>query len=673
MSVELSGVLRAMRAGWAIMAGLLLSGQRAIRCPPRSDTEGYGMEYVNALPAGTKLREYEIEGVLGRGGFGMTYRAMDTHLRKVVAIKEYLPDGFATRTSTRTVVPTSSADRADYEWGLGCFLDEARTLARFNHPRLNKVQRYFEAHGTAYLVLEYIEGETLKVVLDRQGRLSEAQVKGLLADVLGGLADVHAAGYVHRDLKPGNLMVQPDGSVVVLDFGAARQAVGQRSKSVTAILTPPYAPLEQYTTKAERVGPWSDIYALGMVAYRSIRGIQDAVPDPVTRKLAQENGEPDLPAAAVVGQGRYDRQLLTAIDWALQVNEKDRPQSVAEWRTALPPLDVGKLDPPGPGGSGPERFGLLSKAALAVVGVVVLGVVLWGIVPFSDTADKSVSEERPAPPHQRIETAVTDPPPGVSPASAPKDTMVRDDALAAWGRTQATDTPAAYRAFLAQYPDNPLAKLAERKLADIEGGSRPAASAPSKPVVEAPQVYPFVVETEPVGATVELLGIEESYRSGLKLPVRRYQIEVRAEGYEAERVWVEHTERGEPYRVALAAERQPFTIVAEPADARIRILNIAERYAAGIGLSAGAYQVEVSAPGYRTVTETVEHGAVPTERRIVLARAGPFRDCPTCPEMVVVPAGSYRMGSPLYEAGRADDEGPVHQVTIGTALCGRGV
>ena len=179
------------------------------------------MEHLNALPTGTRLGEYEIEAVLGAGGFGITYRAQDVNLGKVVAIKEYLPRDFAMRTNARTVVPTSSADRADYEWGLRRFLDEARTLARFNHPHLNKVQRYFEAHGTAYLVLDYVEGETLSAVLQRQGRLSEAAVTRLLRDVLSGVEEVHAAGYVHRDLKPGNLMVQPDGSIMVLDFGAA--------------------------------------------------------------------------------------------------------------------------------------------------------------------------------------------------------------------------------------------------------------------------------------------------------------------------------------------------------------------------------------------------------------------------------------------------------------------
>ena len=308
------------------------------------------MEHVNALPSGTRLREYEIESPLGNpGGFGIAYRAYDANLHKIVALKEYLPRDFATRTSTRTVVPLSTADRADYEWGLERFLDEARTLARFDHPHLNRVYRFFEANGTAYLVLEYIEGETLREVLARQGTLSEAAVMRLLADVLSGLEEVHAAGYVHRDLKPGNLMVQPNGSVVVLDFGAARQAVGQRSRSLTSILTPGYAPIEQYDTKAEDIGPWSDLYALGMVAYRCISGLGDKdLPDAVTRSRAGRRGGGDLEPAVRIGRGRYDERLLRAVDWAIEVEEADRPQSIGEWRTALPPLDDREPLPPLP-------------------------------------------------------------------------------------------------------------------------------------------------------------------------------------------------------------------------------------------------------------------------------------------------------------------------------------
>ena len=283
------------------------------------------------------LEEYRLDAVLGAGGFGITYRAHDANLDKFVAVKEYLPGEFATRTERNTVVPQSSKDAQDYHWGLNRFLDEARTLARFDHPHLNRVHRFFKANGTAYMVLEYIEGETLANRLARERQLSEELLQRLLAEVLSGLAVMHAAGYVHRDIKPGNLMLrEQDGSAVVLDFGAARQAVGQRSKALTSILTPGYAPIEQYDSQADDVGPWSDIYALGMVAYRCISGLGDGeLPDAVTRGRARRKGQTGLTPAVESGKGRYNSGLLEAIDWALEVDEEARPQSVDAWRAAL--------------------------------------------------------------------------------------------------------------------------------------------------------------------------------------------------------------------------------------------------------------------------------------------------------------------------------------------------
>ena len=307
------------------------------------------MEHVNALPTGTRLGEYEIHNVLGQGGFGITYLANDTHLAKRVALKEYLPRDFATRTTGSTVVPNSSADAADYRWGLERFLDEARTLARFDHPHLNKVYRFFEANGTAYLVLEYIDGQTLSHLLTKYPTVPDTHLRRIIHEVLSGLEEVHRAGYVHRDIKPSNLMLRGDGSTVLLDFGAARQAVGQRSKSLTAILTPGYAPVEQYDTKAADVGPWSDLYALGMVAYRCVSGVRDAdLPDAVTRARSQRKGGQELAPAIEVGEGVYAARFLKAIDWAIRVNEEERPQSIAAWRKALPPLDS-KEEPPPPG------------------------------------------------------------------------------------------------------------------------------------------------------------------------------------------------------------------------------------------------------------------------------------------------------------------------------------
>ena len=276
--------------------------------------------------------------MLGAGGFGITYRAYDANLDKFVAIKEHLPNEFAARAERYTVVPQFSTDAQDYHWGLNRFLDEARTLARFDHPHLNKVYRFFESNGTAYMVLEYIQGETLADRLTRERQLSEAALQRLLEEVLSGLAVMHEAGYVHRDIKPGNLMLrEEDGSAVVLDFGAARQAVGQRSKTITSILTPGYAPIEQYDSHADDIGPWSDVYALGMAAYRCVSGIGDGeLPDAVTRGRTQRKEQVDLTTTAVeAGKGRYNPKLLEAIDWAMEVDEENRPQTVGGWQRAL--------------------------------------------------------------------------------------------------------------------------------------------------------------------------------------------------------------------------------------------------------------------------------------------------------------------------------------------------
>ena len=295
------------------------------------------IDHVNALPPGTRFEEYRLDSVLGAGGFGITYRAYDAHLDKFVALKEYLPVEFATRTAASTVVPHSDADAQDYHWGLTRFLDEARTLARFDHPHLNKVHRFFESNGTAYMVLEYVDGETLADRLTRERQLPEESLQRLLEEVLSGLSVMHDAGYVHRDIKPGNLMLrEEDGSAVVLDFGAARQAVGQRSRAITSILTPGYAPVEQYDGKVDRVGAWTDMYALGMVAYRCISGISDSeLPDAVARMLAHTRGEATLRPAIEAGKGKYNARLLEAIDWAIEVDEGDRPQNVDAWRQAL--------------------------------------------------------------------------------------------------------------------------------------------------------------------------------------------------------------------------------------------------------------------------------------------------------------------------------------------------
>ncbi len=305
-------------------------------------------DHLQALPAGHCLGEYRIECVLGSGGFGITYHATNIDPYEIsnnpVAIKEYFPNEFALRVGTSIVKPKSTDEQDNYRWGLQRFLEEARTLACFKHPHINEVYRCFEDNGTAYMALEYVDGETLSQILRREGRLDAARLRRLLEELLSCLDEVHKAGFVHRDIKPGNIMFrysQDDywnGTAVLLDFGSARQAIGRRSKSITSILTPGYAPLEQYSSKGDNVGPWTDLYALGMVAYRCIAGIGDGdLPDAVERALLDRKGESSksLAPAKELGKSLYGTALLQAVDWAIQVDENQRPQNVTAMQAAL--------------------------------------------------------------------------------------------------------------------------------------------------------------------------------------------------------------------------------------------------------------------------------------------------------------------------------------------------
>lgn len=287
-------------------------------------------EHRNTLPKGFWLNEYQIESVLGKpGGFGITYLATDTHLRQKVAIKEYLPTDFAIREGVSTVYVRSSADDESFQWGKKCFLDEARVLARFNHVNIVRVLRYFEANGTAYMVMEYQEGESLTEYL-KKGKLEEPELLAIIEPLLSGLEEIHKAGLLHRDIKPNNIYIRNDGRPVLLDFGSARYAIGQKTRSVTSIVTPGYAPLEQYDNEIKDQGPWSDIYALGAVMYHAISG---EAPPAATRRVLKD---PMIPTVEI-GRGKYNEPLLKAIDWALQVSEEERPKSVEEWRKAFLP------------------------------------------------------------------------------------------------------------------------------------------------------------------------------------------------------------------------------------------------------------------------------------------------------------------------------------------------
>ena len=286
-------------------------------------------EHKQALPAGYELQGYRLVRVLGVGGFGVTYLAEDVRLGRSVAIKEYLPNEFAVRAG-ETVHPKSRSDEEDFAWGLKRFLDEARTLARFRHPNLVRVMDYFEVNRTAYIVMDYEEGESLDRVLERRGTLSEAQLKRLLLPIVDGLKEVHAAGYLHRDIKPSNVFIRrSDESPVLLDFGSARQALGRKSKSLTAVASAGYSPPEQYESEGEQ-GPWTDIYALSALCYRAITGTAPMEAPRRMSQLIQRLPDP-LPKLAEERREGYSAALLAAVDRGLKLAPSDRPPSLDGW------------------------------------------------------------------------------------------------------------------------------------------------------------------------------------------------------------------------------------------------------------------------------------------------------------------------------------------------------
>lgn len=280
---------------------------------------------ARALPKGTQLSDYRLEHVLGHGGFGITYLATDLSLNKKVAIKEYYPREIAVRNRTKAVHPTGSAeDRDNFSWGLERFGEEARTLARFSHQNVVAVRRLFEANGTSYIVMDFCEGEPLSQIIRRDAPLPQGQLEGLFSSLLDALEHVHSAGVMHRDVKPANIFIRADGSPILLDFGAARQALVNHSQSMTSLATAHYAAFEQYSTHGDQ-GAWTDIYGLAATCYHAATGVK---PFDAPDRILDDKLEPLITKAA----GQYTHEFLRAIDAGLAVRPKDRPQTIGEWR-----------------------------------------------------------------------------------------------------------------------------------------------------------------------------------------------------------------------------------------------------------------------------------------------------------------------------------------------------
>ena len=303
----------------------------------------------HALPTGTRLGEFEITGLVGVGGFGIVYLAHDHSLGRTVALKEYMPTSLAARTAGMSVVVRTQRDADTFAAGMRSFINEARLLAQFDHPSLVKVYRFWEANGTAYMVMPFYEGLTLKqTLLAMPSPPSEEWLMALLDALVDALQVIHRQDCFHRDIAPDNILLLKDGRPVLLDFGAARRAIGDMAKNLTVILKPGYAPIEQYSEDASvSQGAWTDIYALAAVVHYAITG---RPPAPSVTRLLKDSVVP-LETSA---HGKYSPAFLRVIDRALAVRPEQRPQSVGELRTLLAPA-TRHAQPPPPKATEPVR------------------------------------------------------------------------------------------------------------------------------------------------------------------------------------------------------------------------------------------------------------------------------------------------------------------------------
>ena len=281
----------------------------------------------HALPPGFQLDEYRIEHQLSLGGFSIVYLATNAE-QQLVAIKEYLPNSLALR-GEGEIKPIISEDHMpSFRYGMKCFFEEGRALARLSHPNVIRVLNFFRANDTVYMVMEYEEGRTLQEFIQKnRAMITENFIRNVFTKLLNGLREVHSHKLLHLDLKPSNIYMRNDYTPVLIDFGAARQTLASDTPMLKPMYTPGFASPEHYSQR-ELLGPWSDIYSVGAAMYACLAATAPQAAD-------SRMGKDRLIPAMARWEGQYSDQLLETIDWCLCLNHLSRPQSVFALQKAL--------------------------------------------------------------------------------------------------------------------------------------------------------------------------------------------------------------------------------------------------------------------------------------------------------------------------------------------------
>ncbi len=291
----------------------------------------------NTLGKGYILNRYRIEKAIGGGGFSLVYLATFLEDGRRVAVKEYLPNAQARRVEDSRVEPLSEGLAGAYRQGIKRFFDEASALAKVNHPNIVRVENFFRANNTVYMVMRYERGKDLRwYIKHKSGKLSERFIRTVFPQLLFGMRELHNNRLLHLDIKPANIFLRPGGKPLLLDFGAARASVAGSKPSGPQTLTVGYAPIEQHM--GGHLGPWTDMYAIGASMWACISG---KPPLASTQRAIKDTYKPAVRAFARL----YSPQLLEAIDWCLEMNQLERPQSAQELLDILNPMKTAEAGP----------------------------------------------------------------------------------------------------------------------------------------------------------------------------------------------------------------------------------------------------------------------------------------------------------------------------------------
>lgn len=562
------------------------------------------------LPIGTQLGEYEIHSVLGQGGFGITYKAWDSTLACYVALKEYFPKHLANRsTDSLSIRPISREDESSYQKGLTSFVEEARVLAQFQHPGVVPVKRLVKANQTAYMVMGFVEGETLtQYMKESDGKVDPQQLVAWTEQLLSALEKVHQAGLLHRDIKPGNVYIGRDGDAMLLDFGAARRVAAEASQSITGVISAGYSPIEQYSESTKNQGPWTDIYSLSATLYRCITGVKPI--EATVRRDEMDDGDPD-PVAALNPSSypNFPAGFILAVWQGMAVIRKHRLRDVNAYRE-------------------------------------VMNTSLQSAQP-KETSQATSSSLKPE--HQREQASVASPPESrgeshhnrsdLGPSSVP---------INRGGRVVQLILGVVAVTVIAIVIINPFAK--GKVPTDDSGG-----------VSEEVQLHQVSVTVKPNSAvdSISINGTRIANGAATALAQGEHRVQVRGtNGYSNvdERISVDLNNR--QFDFTLTQDLVPLTLTLTPSNARVILPDLPANviYSPGVQLPRGTHRVRVVAAGYERFEGSVDLNQG-SDWTISLERATPIAQINA--QMLAIPAGRFNMGGDIYT-----DEKPVHRVNV---------